>query len=477
MLRFAWNNLSSRPLRSLLSVLGLAVAIGGMIGLFSIAGGIDRMVAQTFDQIPGLVVQQQGAPLPLFSSLPAAWQTELEAIPGVGVVDPEVVCRVNQLDGRAVINPPRLAVGMSVSARERLKRSVYRDNLLEGRYFRADDDQQFRCLLSREVAESIGKQAGDRVRINGFDFEIIGIFHTGSLLLDVNILMDIHVCRQIGRIDPRTVGCFYVEQDGSTDDATLKQRILEQFRGRSIGMGNSGDSEAANRALALAAGFTSPSATIADENPLGVLFRSLHQQLQSATTESVLTEDVQQADVQQEIEESDLRERTAIAADVAAEPGRVENGESPIEVRSAEDWGARIAEFSGDLQLFLGLMTAIGVSIATMSIVNTMLMSVTERTTEFGILRANGWSKGNIVRLMTLESSLIGFWGGVLGVIGGWGATWAANVIWADRLRLYASMELLLFGVLFSCLLGILGGLYPAWRAASFTPMESIRRG
>ncbi|MEZ6145426.1 MAG: FtsX-like permease family protein [Planctomycetaceae bacterium] len=46
-----------------------------------------------------------------------------------------------------------------------------------------------------------------------------------------------------------------------------------------------------------------------------------------------------------------------------------------------------------DLDLILGLLTGLGIMIAVFSILNTMLMSVTERTIEFGILRANGWSQ------------------------------------------------------------------------------------
>ena len=59
MLRFAIRNLLSRPVRSLLSLLGLTVAIVGMVGLFSVAEGIDATVDETFGQIPGILVMQE----------------------------------------------------------------------------------------------------------------------------------------------------------------------------------------------------------------------------------------------------------------------------------------------------------------------------------------------------------------------------------------------------------------------------------
>ena len=143
----------------------------------------------------------------------------------------------------------------------------------------------------------------------------------------------------------------------------------------------------------------------------------------------------------------------------------------------AEDWSERFEEFSGDLNLFLSMITAIGLAIAVLSIVNTMMMSVTERTTEFGILRANGWSRGHIIQLMAWESGLLGICGGTVGVGIGLIAIRIVNWKWADRLQLYAGPELILFGILFSAALGIFGGLYPAWVAARMSPMDSIRRG
>ena len=90
MLQFAFRNLVSRPVRSLLALLGLTVAIAGMVGLFSIATGIDDTVGKTFSRIPGLAAMQPGAPIPLFSRLPIGWVSEIAAIPGVRTARPEV---------------------------------------------------------------------------------------------------------------------------------------------------------------------------------------------------------------------------------------------------------------------------------------------------------------------------------------------------------------------------------------------------
>ena len=101
MWKFALRNLLSRPARSALSLLGLTVAIAGMVGLFSVARGLERTFDKSFKSIPGLIVMQSGAPIPLFSRLPLSWGSEIQQMDGVGVVTPEVLLRVNVIDGSA----------------------------------------------------------------------------------------------------------------------------------------------------------------------------------------------------------------------------------------------------------------------------------------------------------------------------------------------------------------------------------------
>jgi putative ABC transport system permease protein len=123
------------------------------------------------------------------------------------------------------------------------------------------------------------------------------------------------------------------------------------------------------------------------------------------------------------------------------------------------------------------VLTGIGMTIAVLSIVNTMLMSVTERVIEFGILKANGWTPWDVLKLITVESATLGLGGGVFGGLIGWIATRVINAQWPDRVNLFASPGLLVFSVVFSTVVGLLGGLYPAVWAMRLSPMEAIRRG
>jgi putative ABC transport system permease protein len=235
----------------------------------------------------------------------------------------------------------------------------------------------------------------------------------------------------MSRYDPNSVSCFYAETAPGVDQKALGKRIEEHFRGReSRQRGASGESGGIGQLLqSIGQAFTTPAAPAVKPTP-----------------------------------------KSPAKKEVKPPP-------SPVEVRSADDWAERFEQFTGDLKLFLTIMTSVGVTIAVLSIVNTMLMSVTERTIEFGILRANGWTRRNVMSLVTWESAVLGACGGVVGAIGGWAAVQVLNRIWPERLHLHASPMLLGFALVLSTLLGMLGGIYPAWRAARMSPMDAIRRG
>jgi len=427
MWRFAIQNLVSRPLRSLLALGGLSVAIAGMVGLFSVAEGIDHMVNDTFSRIPGLAIMQAGAPLPLFSRLPADWAEEIAEMDGVRVVNPEVWSRVNVIEGQRVIAPPRFLFGTSISERQKLHKDIYRDAMVVGRFLDESDRNKQHTVISRQIAEEHAVGVGDPLSINGDTFTIVGIYHCGQLMLDVSIIVDIDVVRRLIRFEPDSACAFYVEPDGTVESETLVERIREKFRGREI-------QSTSNIAGALATGI-----------PLVDLLLAIQNWLAGGTRSNQLS-----------------------VVDAEAEP---------IEVRSSDDWAERFDEFSSDLNLFLTVMTSIGVLIAILSIINTMLMSVTERIIDFGILKANGWSRRDVMMLITCESAVLGIAGGVLGCLLGLAGTEFVNNTWPDRLQLYASPQLLLFSLGFSTVLGILGGLYPATWAMRLSPMEAIRRG
>lgn len=427
MFSFALRNLFSRPTRTVLALLGLSVAIMGMVGLFSVAAGVQATVDQTFGRIPGMLAMQPGAPIPLFSKLPRAWAKEVEQMPGVRVVCEEVLARAQLVDGKVTFNPPRFLFGADVDNLLKLKKSVYKGDVVEGRFLTTDDRDALKCVISRAIAKDYGKKVGDILRVDGYDLEIVGIYDTGSLLLDVAILVHNTVARKISQFDEATLSSFYVEPDGTVPVDTLLTQIQEHFRGRgptatmSVGALTGGGTQGAlaDMALNLFAGSTKKTDT--------------------------------------------------------KEEGKVDD--HGIEIRTAQEFGQRLASFGAELDIFLWLMNLIGVVIALLSILNTMLMSVSERLIEFGVLRANGWTGRDVLKLILAESAVLGFCGGAIGCVLGVLGTFAVNWYFASKIYLYASPPLLLVSLFFAVILGMIGGAYPAVMALRMSPIEAIRRG
>lgn len=470
MLRFAVRNLLSRRARSLLSLAGLTVAIAGMVGLFSIAVGIDAMVTDTFDRIPGMIVMQKGAPIPLFSRVPRVWAKEIEELPGVNAVSAEIWVRANVINGKEIVSPPRFFFGADIRVHEKMIHSLYKEAVYEGRYLNSADLGTGNTCVSRQIAEEFDLKIGDTLTVNGEDLTVVGFYHCGSLLLDVAIIVDQEFVRQVSRFDPYTVCSFYVEPTGEIPNDEIVAWMQDLFRDRSL---------SAWTPTSLIFGgslFGSSSSNSGDEvmpsgNPLVDFFRSADQKIKQSGSASY------DAAVSSAEGESQARMREAAEGEGADGAAQMKDDDGPLEIRSASDWAQQFEKFTADLDLFLTVMTSVGLVIAVLSIVNTMLMSVSERIIEFGVLKANGWSRGDVMKLITFESAVLGFGGGVCGAIIGWVMTQVVNYKWPDQIHLLASPGLLAFSLIFATLLGIGGGLYPALWATRMMPMDAIRRG
>jgi putative ABC transport system permease protein len=104
---------------------------------------------------------------------------------------------------------------------------------------------------------------------------------------------------------------------------------------------------------------------------------------------------------------------------------------------------------------------------------NIMLVSVTERTKEIGIRKAVGARRKDILTQFLIEAVTVTAIGGVLGVLSGFGVAWLIALLIGFPLLFSAWSAIL--GVTMSSLVGIISGLWPAWRAAKLDPIEALR--
>jgi putative ABC transport system permease protein len=118
----------------------------------------------------------------------------------------------------------------------------------------------------------------------------------------------------------------------------------------------------------------------------------------------------------------------------------------------------------------------LAVLVGVLGVTNTMLMSVFERRQEIAILLAIGWKRSRIVRMILWESALLGFFGGVIGVV--LGITGVEILKHAPALRGMLEpdlrINLMLEAVAIAVIVGVLSGLYPAWRSSRVAPSLAL---
>ncbi len=403
---FAWNNLITRPSRTALAVVGLTIPVLAFLGLFSVSNGIRDLMGNTLGKMQGLMVMRESSPSPIFSDLPANMEATLRAMKGVRVVAPEVWKLAPPIDGRGqlaatalgMLRNPRAQTlktitntlvieGQDIAAHAGLRSAAFKAALLPkehggGRFLEVSDAGQPNVLVSTKIAhdhpnaDGSPKQVGQTLRIGTTDFTIVGLYDTGSILLDVTIVMDIGTARKLLGLSDKSVSSFDIEPIDIAETDALADRIEQAFPG-------------------------------------------VHAQ--------------------------------------------------------------RIAQFSmtvGDvmqkLDLFLLLAVSLALLVGGVGIANTMLMSTSERYVEFGVMRTNGWTRRNVLGLVTAESVLLGVLSGVLG-----GVLATASVLTVNHFlhgfELDLSPRLMVTSVLVALAIATLSGLYPAWKASRMTPMDAIR--
>jgi putative ABC transport system permease protein len=402
---FAWRNLLTRPLRTILALVGLSIPILGVLGLFSLSGGLRNLVGDTLSQVQGVMVLRENAPSPVFSDLKTDVGDTIRRVPGVRIVAPEVWRVSLPVEGKSLIqnltkNVPNLMSrqrlaqsifdqnviqGQDIETHRRLKSAVYPRALKEGRFLVPEDHGKPNIVISRKIASehknAAGepKKIGDTLRIGPETFKIIGIYETGSMFLDVIIVMDIDTARSLLSIGKDQVSTYYVEADDPAKIETVARSIE------------------------------------------------------------------------------------------SAAPG--------VDARSMEEFQANFGHIMGQLDTVLFMVVSLALAVGIVGIINTMLMSTTERFGEFGVLRTNGWSQGNVLTLVTAESAYLGLLAGILGCLLALIGTSVANQFISGGLQLRTTPQLFALGIVLSIVMGTIGGLYPAWRAARLVPMEAIRLG
>jgi putative ABC transport system permease protein len=378
-LTFLVKNLVRRKTRSILTVFGVAVAVGTMVALVGISDGFERSAAEAFTMRGvDLVVMAEGKTDPLSSDIDQKVADQIRQIPGVLAVASGLVELVEYKLGTtshsAIVN------GWELNS------LLFKDlNIVNGRRLESDDHRA--VLLGEKLAEILHKQAGDTVQMQGEDFQVVGVYESFSIYEIGAAVLRLDELQEL-MARPRRVTGFSIVLDHRGSEPPPLESIRQEIK------------------------------SLKDERgrPL-----RLSPQTPPEYTDHLLY----------------LRLAHAMA------------------------W----------------ITSVISVVIGTIGMLNTMVMSVFERIREIGILRAIGWRRSRVVRMVLGEAFLLSLVGAILGTLGAmvltrWLTTFPAV---SGYIRGDLALEVILRGFLLAGLVGFIGGLYPAYRAALLLPTEALR--
>lgn len=154
-------------------------------------------------------------------------------------------------------------------------------------------------------------------------------------------------------------------------------------------------------------------------------------------------------------------------------------GGKDFDVITSRQMAEQVAQITTIVSFVLGGIASVSILVGGIIIMNTMLMSVMERTREIGVMKATGAANSLILSMFLIEAALVGITGGTIGIA--LGAVISKIIEYAGRLYIGGSFttvitqQMILGAIFFSLFIGCASGIYPAYRASKLDPVEALR--
>lgn len=384
---FILKNLTRRPTRTVLTVLGLAVAAGSMIALLGISANFESAATDAFERRGvDLVVVPGGQTDQLSGRIDEKVVEQIRSWKEVKWVDAAIIdmAEMWSRDPRpGETSAPSRSVMVHAWSPENFEHEEM--EIEAGRRLRRGETRT--VMLGQRLASDLDKGVGSTVTILGSPYEVAGVFKSPTVFENGGVVMQL---------------ADYQREVGAEGKVT----------GLSLAVRERGDG--------------------------------------AADVEAV-------------------RQRVQSLTDDAGKPLRL--SAEPPETYAAQASHLRLT------RAMAWVVSVVALLIGVIGMLNTMAMSVLERTQEIGILRAVGWPRARVMRMVLGEAVFLGFLAAAVGAAGAVATTYALSHVPGVNGFIEGGIapRVILEGLAITAVIGLVGGAFPALRAARLLPTEAIR--
>lgn len=397
---FVFRNVLRRPIRSTLTITGMAVAVTAVVALVGLSDGFTGSMRQQYQGV-SLIVTRKDSVSPLNTTMPEKVAQDIAALPDVG--DNNICPGLLNINNIEELGTEPLAIQGWPAGNYRFRdltmtdgRMLTENDLLKKRDLGKKDvghpdgqrDDRARVLVGENLAALKSVKIGDQLTISEKKCQVVGIYKSPVDLENNMVLMLLPDAQYIfGQLNPPLItGCTVKVHDPTPEKVKTIANDIDT--------------------------------RIAEENHL---------------------------------------------------PGKLK-ASSPETFLQANK---QISMFRG----FAWAVSIIALVIGGIGVLNTMFMSVFERTREIGILRAIGWRPRRVMRMILWESATLSIVAGVVGVLAGLAIIRSLGLVpvLAGPVQSAINWTIVLKGFSMAMLVGVLGALYPAFRGSRLLPTEALR--